>query len=673
MVDFNIRIVIDTSGARAGVGRVNRQLRGVEDSLDRIRSLARSAFAFAGLGLGARETVRLIDSFTRLQNRLRVVSADTNVLTNNTEALLEISNRTRSSFERTAELFTRTSLATRQLGLSQRDTLQFTESLNQAVILSGATVQEAQAGLIQFSQGLSAGALRGDELRSVLEQLPVIADIIANELGVLRGDLRELAAESPISADIIIRAFERVEGNLASAFGQTVPTIAQALQVLENNLTNLVGQFGEATNALSSGLLLIANNLETVGEVLALIALAAIFDSGAAAANRFNQVLTVTLRLVRLLRRAFLIGFAIEAIEELTDRYFQFAQIVRQTPATITDALTVTADVILNNFINVFRVIGRFFTTDLVNLLVETLSQGFALANVTFEDILTGDFDAGLVESAFSLSFEVAFGRIADRARATLEERLLQIATEEQLAQFGFGVPGAVAAEQETIPESRVTADEPGPLTEFLAGFEDGIQRLRQQIPLMEQPFQALGRAVADIFGPDGTLVQGIADGTAEAIVFGESFSSILADLGRQIVADLLSQLLRIGLNFGLGAILPGGGGVGAGGGGGAGGLLGFAQGGSFTVGSGTSPSIGGLDNRLVQFRARDGERVTITPPGRPDPGMAGPSMQTTINVYPSPGMDEQQVADLVDQRIRRQQQFGGTLERNPLSRSRRG
>src|SRR5690606_2602352 len=98
------------------------------------------------------------------------VTTGTENLTTVTSRLFDVANRTRSSFEGTANLYARVALATKELGIGQQELLTFTERVNQAIILSGASAQEAQAGLIQLSQGLASGALRGDELRSVLEQ-----------------------------------------------------------------------------------------------------------------------------------------------------------------------------------------------------------------------------------------------------------------------------------------------------------------------------------------------------------------------------------------------------------------------------------------------------------------------------------------------------------------------
>lgn len=267
MADFNVRVVVDPANASRGARRVRRELEQTENSADSLRSTIQRAFAFVGIGIGIREVIQLTDTFTNLQNRLRTVTQGQDQLTQVTEELFQIARRTRSSFEGTIELYARVGLAARDLGVSQRQLTQFTESLNQAIILSGASGAEAQAGLIQLSQGLASGALRGDELRSVLEQLPAVADVIAQELGVTRGELRELGSQGEITADIVLRAFANAREELSQRFGVTVPTISQAFIILRNQVIRVVGEFVTASGAsrsFANAIITIANNAETI-------------------------------------------------------------------------------------------------------------------------------------------------------------------------------------------------------------------------------------------------------------------------------------------------------------------------------------------------------------------------------------------------------------------------
>lgn len=265
MPNYRIVVEIDPKRARTGRRAVSGELNAIERQAGRVQSALTRAFAFAGISLGIGGLVRLADEYTNLQNRIRVVTNGQEELEAVTGRLFDIANKTRSSFAATTEVYARTALAAKDLGISQQEVIDFTESLNQAIAIGGSTAAEANNAMIQLSQGLASGALRGDELRSVLEQLPVVADVIADELGVTRGELRKMGEDGAITADIILEAFRNASDDLEQRFGQTVPTIGQSFEVLKNNLTGLVGEFltgSGVTETFASALLGLANNLD---------------------------------------------------------------------------------------------------------------------------------------------------------------------------------------------------------------------------------------------------------------------------------------------------------------------------------------------------------------------------------------------------------------------------
>lgn len=270
MTDFRIRVIVDPSRAVRGTRQVEGQLNRVGAAATRVQRLITGAFAFGGLALGLTALTRAADSVTNLENRLRLLGGTSQDVERRLQNLFAISNRTRSSFEATGAIYSRVGLAARELGLETGQLERFTESLNQAVILSGASAREAEFALIQLSQGLASGTLRGDELRSVLEQLPFVADVIAEELGVTRGALRELGAEGQITADIVLRAFENAGPRIAEQFANTAPTISQAFQVVRNEATRLVAAlddaFGNASGLFAELLLAVAGFLGTLAD-----------------------------------------------------------------------------------------------------------------------------------------------------------------------------------------------------------------------------------------------------------------------------------------------------------------------------------------------------------------------------------------------------------------------
>lgn len=266
-----IEIIVSERGSRVvrkNVEDIGTGARGAAGGVDFLKR----TLATLGIGVGLAEIIKTIDAFTNLQNRLRSTGLEGKNLTGVYQALLKVSNETRSSVEGSVELYSRLALSSKELGVSQKDLIQFTKSLNQAIILSGASATEAQAGLIQLSQGMASGTLRGDELRSVLEQLPAVADVIAKKLGVTRGELRQMGQDGKITAQTIIEAFKASREELEERFGKTVPTIGQSFQVLKNNIVDMFGRLNEATGIsaiISKGLMLVASNLDTVAKGIA--------------------------------------------------------------------------------------------------------------------------------------------------------------------------------------------------------------------------------------------------------------------------------------------------------------------------------------------------------------------------------------------------------------------
>jgi len=266
MATETIDIIVRENGARV----VKRNLEEIgavaERSVRGLRLLQNALFVLGGAGLLSGLT-RMLDTLTNFENRLTLVTKSTAELNAVQDELFNIATRTRSSFESTAEVYTRVALAVRQIGLSQRDTLNFTESLNQATILSGASAREAAAALIQLSQGLAAGRLNGDELRSVLEQLPFVADIIAEELGVTRGELRKLGADGKITTQVLIDAFRNAREEIAEKFAKTVPTIGQSFEVFRTQLLRVLDSLDDTTGAsaaVARAIIAVANSLDVL-------------------------------------------------------------------------------------------------------------------------------------------------------------------------------------------------------------------------------------------------------------------------------------------------------------------------------------------------------------------------------------------------------------------------
>lgn len=308
MATERLDIVISEKGGKVVERSINNVGKSAEKSSQSFDLLKRAIGAI-GTGLAIRQITQLADSYTTMQNRLKTVTKGQEELNEATEELFRIANRTRNSVQGTVEFYARLSSVAQRLGRSQSELLRVTETVNQAVALSGATTSEAAGALRQFSQGLGSGTLRGEELNSVLEQLPILADIIAERLGVTRGELRGLAEQGRLTSEVLLSALEGASDGIAERFSQSVPTISAAFTVLNNNLTKFVGETDQATGvsqAMAQSIQLLANNLNIVIPLLVTIGGIIVFNTLASQASAFATTISSTIPLLRSLSTALL-------------------------------------------------------------------------------------------------------------------------------------------------------------------------------------------------------------------------------------------------------------------------------------------------------------------------------------------------------------------------------
>lgn len=277
MASERFDIVITAKGAERTARQINRI--GKEASSSR-KSLAlmRNALVVFSAARALGGLVEVADTLVNLRNRLQAVLGSMQAARSAQVRLIEISRITRSSIDGTADVFARLALGAGDVGVSIEKLFEITETLNKGIILSGATAQESKNAMIQLAQGFASGALRGDELRSILEQFPLLARNIALELGVTVGALRDLGKEGKITSNVIVSATERMKEFTDNAFPKTTETLGQSLVGVNREFTifidalstttNLAGNLVGLINSLSNAMKFLANNTGAVGVAL---------------------------------------------------------------------------------------------------------------------------------------------------------------------------------------------------------------------------------------------------------------------------------------------------------------------------------------------------------------------------------------------------------------------
>lgn len=254
---------VDSSQVRRAVSDMER----MERASKSLENMVKRAFAGIGGALLLRETIRMADAYTNLTSKIRNVTRDEGELMRVRSNLFAISQKTRGSFESTVELYARMTRATKSLGLSEQDRLRITETVNKAAIVSGANAVESSKAIIQLSQGLGAGALRGEEFNSVAEQMPIILDLISKSSGIAREDLKKMGAEGKITADLVTKALLEGSDEIDKSFSNIKLTVGSAFQVLQNSILQFVGTTDEGSEVS----LALANAIVTIAEAIDLV------------------------------------------------------------------------------------------------------------------------------------------------------------------------------------------------------------------------------------------------------------------------------------------------------------------------------------------------------------------------------------------------------------------
>ncbi|MDS1985670.1 tape measure protein [Enterobacter hormaechei] len=227
-----------TEGMDSGFKRADKAASSLSSSFGSLSRVAASLMAI----LSVQQVSQYADAWTTLNNKLANALRPSEQLVDVTERVFNITQQTRGSLDATASLYTRLERATRQYGTSADDLAKLTTIINQGFVVSGATAQEAENAIIQLSQGLASGALRGEEFNSVNEQGNRIIVALADSLGVSATQMRQLAAEGKLTTDVVVNGLLSQGVAIGNEFAKTTTTINQALQVAGNNITKFFGE-----------------------------------------------------------------------------------------------------------------------------------------------------------------------------------------------------------------------------------------------------------------------------------------------------------------------------------------------------------------------------------------------------------------------------------------------
>ena len=253
--------------------RANQMVQKTQRDWDNFANQARTAIATLGVGFVVRDVVALGDVWTTVGNRIAFAGVASERVAATQQAVADIASRTRSDLDATADLFSRMFRSSEDLGASQERVLRVTELVSKA--LAGAAQSERQGAIRQLGQGLGAGNLAGDELRSILENSRPIAEAIAAEFETTVGNLRVLGKQGVLESRRVFEAIERAGDEIDASFARTNFTVADSFVRLRTEAARFIGT-NEQTSGSIRGLTAlidgVANNFDLLADAVVIAA-----------------------------------------------------------------------------------------------------------------------------------------------------------------------------------------------------------------------------------------------------------------------------------------------------------------------------------------------------------------------------------------------------------------
>jgi tape measure domain-containing protein len=248
-------VVIDVNTRGNGqkdLDQINGTLKSIQSSTkqatDSMGAFAKSIAAIAAMGGLASYLKTSSDMFTEVGNKIAIITGRTEELLVVQKQLLDMSYSTKASISSTADLYNSLGRSLQSMNLSQRQLIATTATIQKAIAVSGGSAQSAEAALIQLGQGFSAGALRGEELNSVMEQTPRLAKAIADGMGVTIGQLRVLGAQGSLTSEAVFKAITSQSDAISGEFSTVNFTIAKTAASVGQAMREIVANFDSGAN-----------------------------------------------------------------------------------------------------------------------------------------------------------------------------------------------------------------------------------------------------------------------------------------------------------------------------------------------------------------------------------------------------------------------------------------
>ena len=261
---------LEAQRAREAARAQNENAAAQNKTADATQALTGRIKSLVGAYVGLQTVQKLVetsDQMTQINARLQLMTGSAEAAANAQDKIYRAAQRSRGAYMDMADMVAQLGTLAPDAFSSTDELVAFAEQLQKQMAISGASGQSAQAAMVQLTQALASGTLRGDELNSVLEQTPMIAKTIAEYMGVSTGQMREMASEGAITADVVKNAMLSAAEETNAAFEQMPLTWSQVLTMAGNMAL-------QALQPVLGLINLAANNIDTLTPLVAGLAAA---------------------------------------------------------------------------------------------------------------------------------------------------------------------------------------------------------------------------------------------------------------------------------------------------------------------------------------------------------------------------------------------------------------
>lgn len=227
-------------------GRASRDASGSMASLGDIASrLAKTL----GVAFTVTKVIQYADAWSDMQSRIGAAAGDMSGAAGSMERILQIANASYSPLSQTAEIYARNLSTLRDLGRTAAEAADFTESLNNMLVITATRGERAASVQNALSKAMAVGKLEADGLETVLANGGEVAQALARQLGTNVSSLRSFASQGKITGDVIATAVVGSLEDVRARAAEMPATMADAFVRVGNNLTAFVGTMDQATGA----------------------------------------------------------------------------------------------------------------------------------------------------------------------------------------------------------------------------------------------------------------------------------------------------------------------------------------------------------------------------------------------------------------------------------------